>query len=669
MQLRPIIPICFLALLAAFFMPGNARASHAAGGEIVYEWLSGSKYKIIFKFYRDCSGAGEPEIPELCYRNTCTNQIFSSAMSKAAILPGGVPNGSPVSVGCIGYQNSCLNPTSTIPGYREWWYLDTITLPSKCSAWKISAFISARNPSNNLSGLSLFYVEAMLNNDAAPTNTSAYFSVKPVPYVCVNQPYTFNNGAVDINNDSLAFEVMLPQWINDCVSTPMNCVLQNKTPPLGLPSNPFQTNNTFSLDAKTGALSFTPGEQGPQTVTIRANEYRKGVLIGSVMRDIQVQVLNYSSTSPTVDPNVNSFVNCAWVGGQVQACAGAPFSFCFDAKSADSTAVLIATDNHAASIPAASMDYTNQLTDSVRGCFHWTPGVSDTGLRLLVVTVLDSTCDPPGILFSQAYTIPIYIWPATSSTPEVTFNLPDSACVGQHVVIEASKKGLVQYIWETAPATIVEGAGGARITVKWESAGRYGVSLRTLATKSCVSLPYTDSITIRNNPRADIVSVSNYNVCVGDTISVRARTLSGYSYEWQPAENADHPHAPATVIHVTANMVLMLVVKDDICYATDTALINSKLCCDVLMPNVFTPNGDGLNDVFRAINRLHNELETFIVCNRFGEIVFQTADINQGWDGTYRGQPADVGTYFYYLKYTCAGNEVYRKKGDVILMR
>src|ERR1044071_4828189 len=137
----------------------------------------------------------------------------------------------------------------------------------------------------------------MLNNEAAQGNTSAYFSVKPVPYVSINKPYKFNNGALDIDGDSLVFEILMPRDFRQpgCTTVPANCVFQATYPPLNLSSNPFQTNNSLNLNPYTAELSFTPAEQGPQTVTIQAREYRAGVLIGTVMRDIQVQVLNYEN--------------------------------------------------------------------------------------------------------------------------------------------------------------------------------------------------------------------------------------------------------------------------------------------------------------------------------------------------------------------------------------
>src|SRR5690606_37345300 len=167
-------------------------------------------------------------------------------------------------------------------------YTVDFTLPSRCANWRFSALVSVRNPSGNIVGLPNFYVETILNNVDVQGNSSPVFSVKPVPYVCLNQAYSYNNGGVDPNGDSVAFEVTTPlTHSGNCAAAPSLCAYQSATPAYSIPSNPFQTNNTFSISPTTGEMTFTPSLQGAHTVSVRANEYRNGTFIGSVMRDIQ----------------------------------------------------------------------------------------------------------------------------------------------------------------------------------------------------------------------------------------------------------------------------------------------------------------------------------------------------------------------------------------------
>jgi gliding motility-associated-like protein len=89
---------------------------------------------------------------------------------------------------------------------------------------------------------------------------------------------------------------------------------------------------------------------------------------------------------------------------------------------------------------------------------------------------------------------------------------------------------------------------------------------------------------------------------------------------------------------------------------------------DAFVPNTFTPNGDGENDIFRVKGIKVTEIY-FAVYNRWGEKVFETNDLNKGWDGTYKGKPADVGVFGWYLKVKCINEEETFKKGNVTLIR
>jgi gliding motility-associated-like protein len=89
---------------------------------------------------------------------------------------------------------------------------------------------------------------------------------------------------------------------------------------------------------------------------------------------------------------------------------------------------------------------------------------------------------------------------------------------------------------------------------------------------------------------------------------------------------------------------------------------------DAFVPNTFTPNGDGENDIFRVKGIKITEVY-FAVYNRWGEKVFETNDLNKGWDGMYKGKQADIGVFGWYLKVKCINGEEAFKKGNVTLIR
>ena len=87
------------------------------------------------------------------------------------------------------------------------------------------------------------------------------------------------------------------------------------------------------------------------------------------------------------------------------------------------------------------------------------------------------------------------------------------------------------------------------------------------------------------------------------------------------------------------------------------------------MPNAFTPNGDGLNDYLYPLNAYKASDLLFRVYNRVGQMVFETRDWTKKWNGKFKGQPADFGTYVWILVYTDTdtGKRV-QKKGSTILL-
>lgn len=91
--------------------------------------------------------------------------------------------------------------------------------------------------------------------------------------------------------------------------------------------------------------------------------------------------------------------------------------------------------------------------------------------------------------------------------------------------------------------------------------------------------------------------------------------------------------------------------------------------CHFFFPSAFSPNGDGRNDKARMVGDVAVVSDYSLnIINRWGEAVFSTTDATQGWDGTYKGQKAEVGTYYYIIKYTYEGEEELLK-GDLMLVR
>jgi gliding motility-associated-like protein len=92
---------------------------------------------------------------------------------------------------------------------------------------------------------------------------------------------------------------------------------------------------------------------------------------------------------------------------------------------------------------------------------------------------------------------------------------------------------------------------------------------------------------------------------------------------------------------------------------------------DVWVPTVFSPNGDGKNDIFKILTGRTRfvKIQEFKIYNRWGTEIYNGKDVSQGWDGTYKGQPQDTGTYFYQIRVAYPTGRVGYLKGDFTLIR
>lgn len=564
-----------VTVLVMSFKPVTVKASHAAGAELIYEWISDSTYRFFFKLYRDCSGSSAPTSQVMCCYNTCTQTSFDVTMNPwNGLLPDGRSNGSSLSAGCSQYKNSCDSPGSNLKGYQEWWYSAIVTLPLQCNNWRFACWVGVRNPSNNLPQPNL-YVETTFNNTGSfQGNSSPYFSIKPIPYVCINVPFTFNNGAIDPNNDSLVTEIINPLTGAACNVAPTAIGFNSTTsgPPYSIPNNPIQTNNTFTTNALTGQLSFTATQQGGSTLTTRVKEYRNGVLIGYIIRDIQVQVIPCSILPPGINVNPNTVVGGAYnsITGQISGCINTPLSFCFDVVGISPNSVYIVEDNHSKSIPAATVTYNMQLQDSVRGCFSWTPGTNDAGLKNLIIGVKDSTCAPPGIMIYYTKTIPIYIWPSTIGIGDT------SICPKGPAYLGATGGG--NYQWSILSGT----PNSLNCTNCQNPVAAPVVTTKYLVTSTINSYCSNnfDTVVVDVLPGPQFIGQNDTITCPRNPIMLNLKPTPPlgvtYNYIWSPSTglNNDTIEAPITSVNKDITYIVTVGSSASKCKAYDTVVVD-----------------------------------------------------------------------------------------------
>ena len=142
-------------------------------------------------------------------------------------------------------------------------------------------------------------------------------------------------------------------------------------------------------------------------------------------------------------------------------------------------------------------------------------------------------------------------------------------------------------------------------------------------------------------------------------------TGAGFSYEWNFG-NGDTStlFEPSYEYTETGNYLVILIVTDGFCY--DTAMVYIEVIDEssVIIPNVFTPNGDGSNDFF-GINGVNITFEEGEIYNRWGQLMFSWSTVGAHWDGV----DAPDGTYFYIIKAKGIDDKEYLEKGTLSLFR
>ncbi len=173
------------------------------------------------------------------------------------------------------------------------------------------------------------------------------------------------------------------------------------------------------------------------------------------------------------------------------------------------------------------------------------------------------------------------------------------------------------------------------------------------------------AVNIKLVPPMQLDAGLDQDIKYGESTTIQAS--SNYPVSWTPASEV-HPAnginpvvspAHTTTYYITAT-------TPEGCILSDSVTIHVT---NAMLPNAFTPNGDGVNDFFQLLpfdERV--KLREMSVYNRFGQRVFTTRNITDQWDGTYNGKPADLDTYFYYVEYKI-GEKTYKLKGDVTLLR
>lgn len=170
-----------------------------------------------------------------------------------------------------------------------------------------------------------------------------------------------------------------------------------------------------------------------------------------------------------------------------------------------------------------------------------------------------------------------------------------------------------------------------------------------------------------------IVSIDKDTIPAGASTNLNATNLNGATYLWEPGATLTNSNTANTTASPNETTTYILTVTDiNGCVSTDTVTVYVlEFDCDestVYLPNAFTPNDDGENDLFR-LRTTNAATMHLMVYNRWGEKVFETRNQSVGWDGKYLERESDPGVFGYYLEVDCFNGVNYIQKGNVTLIR
>ena len=182
-----------------------------------------------------------------------------------------------------------------------------------------------------------------------------------------------------------------------------------------------------------------------------------------------------------------------------------------------------------------------------------------------------------------------------------------------------------------------------------------GIYADTMAAVNGCDSIHVLQLTVLNKPQPDLGDTRM--LCNGDSIRLSPGNFA--SYLWQDGSSADH----LTVAHAGVYAVNVA----NVCGSRQAQIVITEGVCGLFFPTAFTPNNDGVNDVFGPVARKVDNLH-WQIYNRFGQLLFEVNGASKWWDGRINGQLQPAGVYVWICTYTRSGKAA-TTKGSFVLIR
>ncbi len=234
-----------------------------------------------------------------------------------------------------------------------------------------------------------------------------------------------------------------------------------------------------------------------------------------------------------------------------------------------------------------------------------------------------------------------------TAIPEASFTFSPPACSDNKVAFTAgTASGVVRRVWDFGDGSpAYESAGTAPVLHDFVTPGSYAVSLTTINASGC-QYTFSDTVVVfapRLEAGADLL------ILEGESVRLTPEAAgNGLAWHWVPAKGLDRDDVASPVASPAEKTTYTVTVTTaEGCIIADRITIG--VIRNFIVQNTFTPNGDGINDVWTIQNLETNPHAEVNVFNRYGEKLFTSTGYGTPWDGRFRGEDLPVGTYYYII--------------------
>lgn len=568
-----------ITLLIFFFaLTKTTDASHMIGADLKYECLANDTIQFTLNFYRDCNG-----LPAIANQYTINIESVTGGIYSSCIvyLDPFVAEVSPLCPLMIS-QSSCNG--GTLPGVEKYVYRGKFYLPQPCSDYLFYWEDCCRNgiiTNVNLPGSTGLRIEATWNKMLAGCNDSPSFSSLPVPYICQGQLINYNQGGFDANGDSLVYSLVTPlSNIGTAGFTPF----QYNTPFSA--TYPLTTSSGSMLfDSATGQITLNALNTEVTCVAIRIDEFRYGVLIGSVIRDVQLVVLNCTNVSPEQAlGNFENLQGATIVGANtIEVCPGSNMSFDFYGHDPDNNTLTLYS-NISTVLAGSTSAITQFTTDSAEIHLAWSPSISDTGNYVVTVTLTDDACPVYG---QTTYSFVVRVISQTDAGP-------DLAICASNTNVQLIVTGGSAFSWSPSyglsDSTIFNPVANPVVTTTYY--------VQSNLSSLCKN---RDTVIVNVIPAVTVNAIANPDtVCAGSAVNlfsgIAGGSGSGFSALWSSSDGSFNSNQLNPVANPLASVNYFVVGSNLNCSESDTVTVTVNPLPPVLVitasgPTTFCQSG------------------------------------------------------------------------------